>query len=339
MNKLIIKAKNFRQSIRQNGMKTEVRRLKNYIKYRKTVLNAYEEWQLLNEPNKEEIEEQKKYEPLLDTKFTIITSKDNENIDISNQTYENYSIQFFDADKYLENIKKLRSDYCIFIAKGIEMLPFALYDIERFIEYNECNLIYADNDYLIDGKRENPNFKPHFAYDNILSKNYFGNFIIIKTKFLQENENILENLSKTEPIYNIILNTITKTNRIMHIDKILYSVKEEKIDEEEQIDIIKRYLEKNNIKETLLYLLTSYKRIRANIDISDIMFKFLPDSFTLEDVRKVYELIKDTSVDKSNFRKKIVKYCEKIETEQDTKNGYRPSQRYCFKALKGDIWL
>ena len=202
MNKLIIKAKNFRQSIRQNGMKTEVRRLKNYIKYRKTVLNAYEEWQLLNEPNKEEIEEQKKYEPLLDTKFTIITSKDNENIDISNQTYENYSIQFFDADKYLENIKKLRSDYCIFIAKGIEMLPFALYDIERFIEYNECNLIYADNDYLIDGKRENPNFKPHFAYDNILSKNYFGNFIIIKTKFLQENENILENLSKTEPIYN-----------------------------------------------------------------------------------------------------------------------------------------
>ena len=37
MNKLIIKAKNFRQSIRQNGMKTEERRLKNYIKYRKTV--------------------------------------------------------------------------------------------------------------------------------------------------------------------------------------------------------------------------------------------------------------------------------------------------------------
>ena len=319
MNKLIIKAKNFRQSIRQNGMKTEVRRLKNYIKYRKTVLNAYEEWQLLNEPNKEEIEEQKKYEPLLDTKFTIITSKDNENIDISNQTYENYSIQFFDADKYLENIKKLRSDYCIFIAKGIEMLPFALYDIERFIEYNECNLIYADNDYLIDGKRENPNFKPHFAYDNILSKNYFGNFIIIKTKFLQENENILENLSKIEPIYNIILNTITKTNRIMHIDKILYSVKEEKIDEEEQIDIIKRYLEKNNIKYDRVRkgkFEGQYKidyTIKENAKISIV----IPNMDHIEDLEKAIN-----SILKSSYKNYEIVVVENNSKNQETFEYY-----------------
>ena len=62
-------------------------------------------------------------------------------------------------------------------------------------------------------------------------------------------------------------------------------------------------------------------------------------SFTLEDVRIVYELIKDCSVDKSNFRKKIIKYCEKIDTSTNEKNGYRPSQRYKFKPLKGDVWL
>ncbi len=336
MNKLIIKAKNFRQSIRQNGMKTEVRRLKNYIKYRKTVLNAYEEWQLLNEPNKEEIEEQKKYEPLLDTKFTIITSKDNENIDISNQTYENYSIQFFDADKYLENIKKLRSDYCIFIAKGIEMLPFALYDIERFIEYNECNLIYADNDYLIDGKRENPNFKPHFAYDNILSKNYFGNFIIIKTKFLQENENILENLSKTEPIYNIILNTITKTNRIMHIDKILYSVKEEKIDEEEQIDIIKRYLEKNNIKYDRVRkgkFEGQYKidyTIKENAKISIV----IPNMDHIEDLEKAIN-----SILKSSYKNYEIVVVENNSKNQETFEYYEKikKQDARIKVIKMEI--
>ena len=62
-------------------------------------------------------------------------------------------------------------------------------------------------------------------------------------------------------------------------------------------------------------------------------------TFTLEDVRIVYELIKDTSVDKSNFRKKIIKYCEKVEEKKTEKKGYRPSQKYSFKPLKGDVWL
>lgn len=58
-----------------------------------------------------------------------------------------------------------------------------------------------------------------------------------------------------------------------------------------------------------MYLITSYKRIRANIDITDIILKFLPKTFTIEDIRIVYKLIKDSKVDKSNFRKKIIKYC------------------------------
>ena len=89
----------------------------------------------------------------------------------------------------------------------------------------------------------------------------------------------------------------------------------------------------------MLNLLISYKRIRSNIDSTDIIFKFMGKTFTLEDVRIVYELIKDCSVDKSNFRKKIMKYCEKTDEIEETKNGYRPSQKYQFKPLKGDIWL
>lgn len=91
--------------------------------------------------------------------------------------------------------------------------------------------------------------------------------------------------------------------------------------------------------KTLMNLLISYKRIRRNIDSTDIVFKFMRSSFTLEDVRMVYELVKDSSVDKSNFRKKIIKYCEKVEGSMDIKSGYRPSQRYQFKPLKGDVWL
>ena len=81
-----------------------------------------------------------------------------------------------------------------------------------------------------------------------------------------------------------------------------------------------------------------FKQLRSKLDNSDIIFKFMPKYFTLEDIRIVYELIKEVTVDKSNFRKKIVKYC--VEANIDfMKKGYRPSKLYTFNVLKGDVWL
>lgn len=92
------------------------------------------------------------------------------------------------------------------------------------------------------------------------------------------------------------------------------------------------------LEKTLLEILIAYKQLRSKIDYSDIIFKFMPRYFTLEEVRIVYEMIKEITVDKSNFRKKIVKYC--VETDVDIpKKGYRPSKMYTFKVLKGDVWL
>lgn len=247
MKNLKIKAKNFRQSIKQNGINTEIRRIKNYLKHKRTVLDEYEEWMLLNEPNEKELENQRSYKAVLNTKFTIITSNKDIEKELTNQTYSNYEIKILDIADFYENIKKIDSDYCIFVDENIKLLPFTLYEIAAFIEYNECNLIYADNDYIENEKRVSPEFKPHFAYDNILSKNYFGNFIAVKTKFLKSNKNILKNLNKIEPIYNIILRVVEKTNRIMHIDKVLFSKEKDKINQEEQIKIIEEYLNDKNI--------------------------------------------------------------------------------------------
>ena len=92
------------------------------------------------------------------------------------------------------------------------------------------------------------------------------------------------------------------------------------------------------LEKVLLELIIAYKHLRSKIDNSDIIFKFMDKLFTLEDVRMVYEMVKDVSVDKSNFRKRIVKYCEKTDVVID-KKGYRPTQMYKFKPLSGDIWL
>ena len=87
----------------------------------------------------------------------------------------------------------------------------------------------------------------------------------------------------------------------------------------------------------LIELLTAWKYVRGRLDISDILFKFLPTEFSLEDARQVYMLLSERNVDKSNFHKKITKYC----TEVPGKTfgvGYRPCKQYKFNLKLGDLW-
>lgn len=131
-----------------------------------------------------------------------------------------------------------------------------------------------------------------------------------------------------------------KDNRLIVLDNKEYEYKTIELEDNNNIEYIHDIrIKDEQIKRTLMNLLISYKRIRNTIDSTDIIFKFMGSSFTLEDVRIVYELIKDCSVDKSNFRKRIIKYCEKIDSSNNEKKGYRPSQKYKFKPLKGDVWL
>lgn len=148
----------------------------------------------------------------------------------------------------------------------------------------------------------------------------------------------MENIIKLKKGYKLIEFKVENNNTIVFGDKKFKYKTVENI-ENKNIEYTHEIQADNNIKLTLLKLLITYKKIRSSLDNTDMLFKFMGETFTLEDVRIVYELIKDTSVDKSNFRKKIIKYCEKVEEKKTEKQGYRPSQKYSFKPLKGDVWL
>jgi len=136
-----------------------------------------------------------------------------------------------------------------------------------------------------------------------------------------------------------LINFSINDNHIINFDNGTYEYKTvEKISNNNVEYFHDIYVDDINLEKVIMELLTAYKRLRTNIDNSDIIFKFMEKKFTLEDVRSVYEMIKDVNVDKSNFRKKIIKYVEKVEDKIDNK-GYRPTQLYCFKPLKNDIWL
>ena len=149
----------------------------------------------------------------------------------------------------------------------------------------------------------------------------------------------IDNIKKLKDDYKLIDFKVENNNTVQFGDYI-YKYETVELEENSNIEYIHEIeCQDENIKRNILNLLISYKKIRSNIDTTDIIFKFMGSSFVLEDVRMVYEIIKDSKVDKSNFRKKIKKYCEKIDEKEDIKNGYRPSEKYRFKPLKGDIWL
>ena len=147
----------------------------------------------------------------------------------------------------------------------------------------------------------------------------------------------IDNIKNLDKNYTLIDFEIKDNNIVFGKDKYSYKTKEKiKNNNIEYYHDIK--VSDLTLKKELLEILISYKHLRSKIDYSDIIFKFMGDTFTLEDVRIVYELIKEKTVDKSNFRKKIIKYCEEVSIES-SKKGYRPSKIYKFKVLKGDVWL
>lgn len=149
----------------------------------------------------------------------------------------------------------------------------------------------------------------------------------------------IENIVKLNKNYQLIEFKVEDNNTITFGNDI-YKYKTVELEENNNIEYIHEINTNNEtVKRSLLSLLISYKKIRSNVDNTDIIFKFMGSSFTLEDVRILYEIIKDSNVDKSNFRKKIIKYCEKVDEKDETKNGFRPSQKYTFKPLKGDVWI
>jgi hypothetical protein len=148
----------------------------------------------------------------------------------------------------------------------------------------------------------------------------------------------IENIKKLDEQYELLDFGIKNNSNIIFSDSnYKYETKQKIAD-----DNIEYYheieVDEITLEKTLLELITAYKYLRARVDNTDIIFKFMPEIFTLEDVRIVYELIKEIQVDKSNFRKRIVKYCEKVEQKVGNK-GYRPSQMYRFKPLVNNIWL
>lgn len=319
-----MKMKNLRavaRYIKNNGFKGLYGTCINYIRFGKVILDEYATWISNNEPNESELEKQKHYQSCLNFKFDIVVEEEQKELidSIKSQTYNQYKI-ILKNNNYEELLKDTDSDYLVFIGKNIELLPFSLYQVVSSLEKKDAMLVYSDNDIKVDNKRKDPSFKPDFAIDTVLSKNYIGNFIAIKTKFLKLYPDILRNLNK-DIYYDLILRISEKTDKILHIPKILYHELTEKrnVDIEDQKDIIKKYLDRNKIQYTQIKdgMYNGNYKIEYKIIEQDKVSLVVPNKDHIGDLDKLLK-----SVEKSTYQNYEIVIVENNSEKQETFEYY-----------------
>jgi 8-oxo-dGTP diphosphatase len=73
----------------------------------------------------------------------------------------------------------------------------------------------------------------------------------------------------------------------------------------------------------------AHRRLVAKLDYSTIAFQFLPPTFTLSELQRVYETLRNAPLDKRNFRKRVLALGCLAETGRLRRTGsHRPAREY-----------
>ena len=76
----------------------------------------------------------------------------------------------------------------------------------------------------------------------------------------------------------------------------------------------------------------AHRRLVAKLDYSTIAFQFMAASFTLSEVQRVYEILLNASLDKRNFRKRVLGLgCLEATGLQRRNGNHRPAREYRLK--------
>lgn len=77
----------------------------------------------------------------------------------------------------------------------------------------------------------------------------------------------------------------------------------------------------------------AHKRLASKLNYSTIALQFMPDQFTLRELQQVYESILGETLDKRNFRKRVIAMdCLKDTGERRRNGNHRPARLYAVKS-------
>lgn len=77
------------------------------------------------------------------------------------------------------------------------------------------------------------------------------------------------------------------------------------------------------------------RRLRAKLEYTNVVYSLMPEQFTLTDLQRVYELILGESLDKRNFRRRVLSMGIVVPTTgRMTGGAHRPAQLYTFASRR-----
>lgn len=120
-------------------------------------------------------------------------------------------------------LKMANGEFVGLIDNDDTIAPNALYEVAKALNENKkLDFIYSDEDKLNKhGKRCEPNFKPDFSPDTLLSLNYICHFTVIRKSLVEKVGGFEVGLEGAQD-YDLFLKCTEKTKNIYHIPKILY---------------------------------------------------------------------------------------------------------------------
>src|SRR6266446_4460242 len=82
-------------------------------------------------------------------------------------------------------------------------------------------------------------------------------------------------------------------------------------------------------------LATALTRLKGKVRYQPIGFELLPPKFTLSELQHLYEAVLETTLDKRNFRKKVLGFGLLVSLNEEQRAGrHRPAQLFRFDAEK-----
>ncbi|MFN6944235.1 MAG: glycosyltransferase family 2 protein [Cytophagaceae bacterium] len=113
-------------------------------------------------------------------------------------------------------------DYVALLDHDDELTPDALFEVVKAINENGAEFLYSDEDKLtLEGKYENPHYKPDYSPDHLLSQNYICHLAVIKRSLVSELGGFRKGYEGAQD-YDLFLRVAECAEKIHHIPKILY---------------------------------------------------------------------------------------------------------------------
>lgn len=120
-------------------------------------------------------------------------------------------------------LSRASGDFVAFVDNDDELHPSALETMATAISSNDgADLLYSDEDKLTEaGVRHEPNFKPGWSPDLLLSTSYMGHLLVVRRSLVTDIGGLRSELDGSQD-YDLMLRASERAGSIVHVPEILY---------------------------------------------------------------------------------------------------------------------